>query len=147
MKLKYFEDYEIGQTEVAGRYTANKEEMIACAKKWDPQPFHIDQNAAQASIYGGITAPSIYTLAIADWLGHKFEYKMVSLGLLGYDRMEFPTPVRPGDKLILSSTTIEKRESQTKPDRGIIRFDTVVSNQNDEPVLKFEAKVMMAKRS
>ncbi len=146
MKLKYFDDYEVGKTEVARSYIANREEMINCAKKWDPQPFHVDEEAAKASIYGGITAPSIYTMAIADWLGHQFEYKMMSLGLLGYDRMEFPTPVRPGDKLILSSTAIEKRESQTKPDRGVIRFNAVVSNQKDEPVLKFEAKVMMAKR-
>ena len=147
MKLKYFEDYEIGQTETAGSYTADKKEMIACAKKWDPQPFHVDEEAAKASIYGGITAPSIYTMAIADWLGHQFEYTMMSLGLLGYDRMEFPAPVRPGDKLALSSTVIEKRESQSKPDRGIIRFNVVISNQKDEAVLKFEAKVMMAKRS
>ncbi|NQT74604.1 MAG: MaoC family dehydratase N-terminal domain-containing protein [Chloroflexi bacterium] len=146
MKLKYFEDYEVGQTEIAQSYIADKEEMIACARKWDPQPFHVDEEAAKASIYGGITAPSIYTMAITDWLGHQFEYTMVSLGLLGYDHMEFPNPVRPGDTLIMSSTVIEKRESQTKPDRGVVRFNSVVSNQKDEPVLTFEAKVMMAKR-
>ncbi len=147
MKPKYFDDYEVGQTEIARSYIADREEMINCAKKWDPQPFHVDEEAAKASIYGGITAPSVYTMAISNWLGHQFEYAMVSLGLLGYDRMEFPNPVRPGDTLILSSTAINKRESQSKPDRGVIWFNVVVSNQKEEPVLIFEAKVMVAKRS
>lgn len=147
MKLKYFDDYEVGQTETAGSYVADKDEMISCAKKWDPQPFHVDEKTAQESIYGGITAPSVYTMAIANWLGHQFGYTMMSMGLLSYEHMEFPNPVRPGDILTLSSTIIEKRESRTKPDRGVIRFNTVVSNQKDEPVLTFEVKVMMAKKT
>ncbi|MFO8011237.1 MAG: MaoC/PaaZ C-terminal domain-containing protein [Dehalococcoidia bacterium] len=146
MKLRYFEDYEVGQTEVATGYTADRQEMIDLARKWDPQPFHVDEEAAKATIYGGITAPSIYTMAVAGWLGHRFEPPMASMGLLGYDKMEFRHPVRPGDDLKLSSTVAEKRESATRPDRGLVRYNVTVSNQNDEPVLTFEAKVMVAKR-
>lgn len=146
MKLKYFDDYEVGQNETSQSFIADNEDMIACAKKWDPRPFHVDEEAAKASPYGGIIAPSIYTMAIASWLGHQFEYSTVSLGLIGYDKMEFLNPVRPNDVLTKSSTVIEKRESQTKPDRGIVHFNIVMSNQKNEPVLIYEMKVMVAKR-
>ena len=70
MELKHFEDYEPGQMEIAGSYTVDKEELIDYAAKWDPQPFHVDEEAAKTSIYGGITASSLYTMAIGSWLIH-----------------------------------------------------------------------------
>lgn len=146
MKLKYFDDHEVGSVETVGSYTAEKKEMMACAQKWDPQPFHVDEKVAESSIYGGITAPSIYTLAISNWLSHQFDSTMADLGLLGYDRMEFPNHVRPGDTLVMTSTITDKRASRTKSDRGIVRFRVIVSNQKDEPVLKYDVKTMLARR-
>ena len=146
MSLRYYEDYTVGESIAAGTYIVEKEELIEYAKKWDPQPFHIDEEAAKASIYGGLTAPSSYTIAIASYLGSRIEPKIAALGALGLTDLEFPNPVRPGDRITLISTVTQKRSSQTKPDRGIIHYAVRVSNQNDEPVYTYRIKILVAKR-
>ncbi len=147
MELNYFEDYDVGQRETSGSYTAVKEEFMELARKWDPQPFHVDEEAADKSIYGGVTAPSLYIIGVTTWLNHQFEPKMVSMGLIGYQNMRFPNPVRHGDKLSLVHEVIEKRQSQSKSDRGIIVFRGTLSNQHSESVLVFEAIVLMRRRT
>ena len=84
----------------------------------------------------------MYMIAVATWLNHQITPKMASMGLFVYQDMQFPNPVRHGDELSLTHEVIEKRESQTKTDRGIILFRGTLSNQRCEPVLIFEATVM-----
>ncbi|MFO8011529.1 MAG: MaoC/PaaZ C-terminal domain-containing protein [Dehalococcoidia bacterium] len=147
MKLLYFEDYQVGQIISApGSYLVEKEELIEFASKWDPQPFHIDEEAASNSIYGGLTAPAIYTTAVSGWLGNSIEPKGAFMAGLGWYSIEFPNPVRPGDRLSLSSVVKEVRESGTRNDRGIVRFANVIKNQKGEAVLQSEIATLVARR-
>ena len=145
--MRYFEDIELHHKEIFGSYTVAKEEVIEFSKKWDPQPFHVDEEAAKASIYGGLTAPSVYIMAVASLLGNTIEPKMAALGALGMTDLEFPNPMRPGDTITLTSIVTHKRSSKTKPDRGIIHYSVRVTNQNDEPVATYRIKTMVAKRN
>jgi len=147
VEFRYFEDYDIGQPELIGSYTTDKLEFMELAKRWDPQPFHIDEEAARASIYGGLTAPHLYTMAISGWLGNQIEPPMASMGLLGYNNVKFPNPVRHGDQLTLTSEVIEKKASKTKLDRGVAVFRGVMTNQNGDTVMTLDATVMLMKRS
>jgi len=147
MQLRYYEDYQIGENIAAAKpYLVDKEELVEFALKWDPQPFHIDEEAAKASIYGGLTAPSVYIMAVASYLGSRIEPKIAALGALGMTDLEFPNPIRPGDRITLVSTVTQKRSSKTKKDRGIIYYLVRVANQSDEPVSTYHIKIMVAKR-
>ena len=147
MKLRYYEEYEVGEKAVSDTYIVGKTELVEYSKKWDPQPFHVDEEAARASIYGGLTAPSVYIMAVASLLGNTIEPKIAALGALGMTDMEFPNPMRPEDSITLTSTVTQKRSSKTKPDRGIIHYTVRVANQNDEPVATYRIKIMVAKRN
>lgn len=147
MGLLYFEDYQVGQIITSTHsYLVEKEELVEFAKKWDPQPFHVDEEAASKSIYGGLTAPAIYTTAVSGWLGNTIEPKGAFMAGLGWYAIDFPNPVRPGDRLSLSSTVIEVRESETRNDRGIVQFANQVMNQNKETVLRAEIATLVARR-
>lgn len=146
MQLKYYEDYQVGEKFISDTYVIEKEELIEYSRKWDPQPFHIDEEAARQSIYGGLTAPSAYIMAVASYLGNTIKPKIAALGALGMTDMEFPNPMRPGDRMTQVSTVTQKRSPKTKPDRGIIHYTVRVANQNDEPVATYRIKIMVAKR-
>ncbi len=143
----YFEDYEVGQEIVAVSYVVTKQELIDYAKKWDSRPYHVDEEVAKSSIYGSVIAPSSFTIAIAIWLGTQSPQLKAGMGVLGYDRLEFPKPVYPGDILSLHAVITEKKESKSKSDRGIVYHSFKLRNQNDESVLTGQAKVLMAKRN
>ncbi|MBT4512493.1 MAG: acyl dehydratase [Chloroflexi bacterium] len=147
MQLRYYEDYEVGEKAISDTYSVDKTELVEYSKKWDPQPFHVDEEAAKASIYGGLTAPSAYIVAVASLLGNTIEPKIAALGALGMTDMEFPNPMRPGDRITLMSMVTQKRSSKTKPDRGIIHYVVRVTNQNDELVSTYRIKIMVAKRT
>jgi len=146
MQLRYYEEYEVGEKAVSDTYIVDKTELVEYSKKWDPQPFHVDEEAARASIYGGLTAPSVYIMAVASLLGNTIEPRIAALGALGLTDMEFPNPARPGDRLTCLNQTIERRESKTKPDRGILRNRIELKNQNNEIVLSYVVTTMIAKR-
>ena len=92
------------------------------------------------------TASSAHLFAIAYALSHLRERRLAVLAGLGIEQMEFPNPARPGDLLSFSMTILDKRESKSRPDRGIVRVHTVVSNQHGEPVVDYKLKVMVARR-
>lgn len=148
MELVFFEDIEIGEKKVLGEHYVDKDEIVEFAKKWDPQPFHVDEEIAKTHPFGGLTASSNYTLCIITLLAQMQETPDVAnLGLLEYERVKILNPVRPGDRLTVLAEHIEKRESQTKPDRGILRTLVEVRNQNGELNLSYIATVMIARRS
>ncbi|MCP4634411.1 MAG: acyl dehydratase, partial [candidate division Zixibacteria bacterium] len=147
MELAYFEDIEIGEKKILGEHYVDKDEIVEFAKKWDPQPFHIDEQIAKTYPFGGLIASSNYTLCIVTLLAVMQEKPVVAaLGLLEYERVKILNPVRPGDRLTVSAERIEKRESNTKPDRGILRTQVEVRNQNNDFNLSYIATVMVAKR-
>ena len=134
-ELLYWEDmpgegYEIHDVE----YTVSKEEILDIARRYDPLPFHLDEEAVKKSIYGGLTAPGVLTLCINAWLIFYSLPATAVIGLVGKDEVKFPAPVRPGDRLHLERESLGKRLSRSKPDRGLVRTRFIVKNQSDEIV-------------
>ena len=144
--LTYFEDFEIGQRITVREHVVLKDEVVAFAAKWDPQPFHVDEEAARASGFGGLVACSSHIMAICIRLLNEEEVRANVLAGLGWDEVRFPNPVRPGDSLMLTVECVDTRESRSKPDRGIVRNRVTVRNQKDELVATFEDMIIVAKR-
>jgi acyl dehydratase len=146
MATRYFEDYEIGNQITTGDHLVTSEEIVDFASRWDPQPFHTDERKAEQSVFQGLTASGAHTFAISVLLRHQFEPKPAVLAGLGYDELRFPNPVRPGDHLSFHSECLEKRESRSKSDRGIIVFRGRVLNQDGQPVATMKSTIMVARR-
>lgn len=144
--MNYFEDFKVGQKRVSSSYYVDHAELVNYATKWDPQPFHVDENAAKSTIFGGLTAPACYTIAIAAFLVAHMEPKMAGIALLGWNDVEFPVPVRPGDRLTLRDTVIAVQKSRTRTDRGIVRFEVEMTNENGKAVCTYKAKAFVAKK-
>ena len=131
----YFDDFEVGRTLQMGTYTVTEEEILTFARQYDPQPFHIDAEAAKHSIYGGIissgwmTCSIMMRLMVTGFLG-----KAASMGSPGVDEIRWMKPVYPGDTLSVSSTCMEMRPSQSKPDRGVAVNRWEAHNQRGELV-------------
>lgn len=145
MQEWYFDEIPLNQPMTTGEYLVTEEELIAYAKKWDPLPMHTDPEAAKASPHGGLIASSTYTLAIASALGHQIAARPVIIAGNEW-KARFLQPVRPGDRLVATSECVYKRQSRTKPDRGIARFVVTVQNQKGERVLELESTVVVPKR-
>ena len=146
MTVTYFEDFVLHQKRTGGEYTVSKKEVIEFAKKWDPQPYHVDDSKAKASIHGGVIASATHTLAISFLLRHQIESDIAGVAGLELDEMVFPIAVRPGDKLSVTIEYIDRRESQKKPDRGIVTRVIDVRNQNGDTVCKYKDVFLALKR-
>lgn len=135
----YFEDLEVGAADRFGRYEVTREEVIAFASRYDPQDFHLDDEAAAASVFGKVAASGWHTCSMAmrmivDYWKETGNSK-ASMGGLGMDELRWPRPVYPGDVLRCETEIIEKRASLSKPEMGIIKSRWNVYNQNDELVM------------
>lgn len=147
MGIVYFEDIEVGQKWVKSmRYQVGKEEIIEFARRWDPRYFHVDPEAAVSSVFGGLVACSAHIFSILSWFGTHGERRTASMAALGFDDLHMRRPVRPGDTLSCSFTYLEKRESKSKQDRGIVRTSASLSNQQDIEVFSAVITTMVAKR-
>ncbi len=144
----YFEDFEIGATREYGKYAVTKEEIIEFASKYDPQPFHLSEEAGKAMHFGGLCASGWHTCAMAMRMvvDGMMSSGSGSLGSPGLDELRWKKPVFPGDTLRLVSTVTEKRESRSRPDMGSIFLDNKVYNQNDELVMSFKPIAMYKRR-
>jgi acyl dehydratase len=146
MTLLYFEDAEVGTTCKAGPYLVSKEEIIQFAKQYDPVPRHIDEEAAARSIFGGVTASGVHTFAVFISLTSKLQPRLHVLAGMGWDEVRLPNPVRPGDELDLETIVLEKRDSKSKSDRGIVRSQVRLRNQKSEIVLQCFGNILVARR-
>jgi acyl dehydratase len=145
--VKYFEDYEVGESVVHGAYSVSAEEIMAFARHYDPQPFHVDLEAAAASVFGGLTASGFHTVAIQGALIHSSpEAEAAVMAGLGWDEVRFSNPVRPGDTLSVRFTCLDARPSSSKPDRGIVRNKVEVLNQDGQIVLSSVHNLLMRRR-
>jgi acyl dehydratase len=144
--LLYLEDMQVGQTFTSGTYEMTTERIKAFAAEFDPQPFHLDEAAAQASIFRGLAASGWHTAAVAMRLlitgGLPFAAGAVGLG----GEIEWPRPTRPGDILHVETEIVEIVPSRSKPNQGIVRVRNTTLNQNGEPVQIFTAKILAFKR-
>ncbi len=146
LKTKYFEDYHIGEKMTWGDYIVSEDAIVDFAKEWDPQPFHVDKEAAEKSIFGGLTAAGCHVISISIKLINLSDFNPNLIAAIGWDELRFHNPVRPGDRLSLTIECLEARESESKPDRGIVRNQFTLVNQNKETVLRFQDIIIVRKR-
>ena len=147
MTVRYLEDFAAGQTFNTGRHRVDKEQIIAFARQFDPQPFHTDEEAARQSPFGGLAASGWHTAGMTMRLMLDGEFRPAG-GILGvgFDDLSWPRPVRPGDELRAKSEVLEVRPSKSRPDRGTIKVRTTTFNQNNEPVMIFTGNLLVPRR-
>jgi acyl dehydratase len=143
----YLEDLVVGEVFECGGRTVSREEILAFAREFDPQPFHVDEEAARRSLYGGIIASGWHTASLCmRMVVDGLTSRVVSLGSPGVDAVRWPRPVRPGDTLRVRAVCLEARPSRSKPDRGLARFRYEVYNQDDALVMSMEGMALVARR-
>ncbi|HJV81744.1 MULTISPECIES: MaoC family dehydratase [Oxalobacteraceae] len=143
----YFEDFEIGKTIHVGSRSVTEEEIIDFATKFDPQPFHVDKEAARHSIYGDIIASGWHTCSMMMRLMvDGFLREASSLGSPGVDEIRWIKPVRGGDTLTVTTTAQEIRPSSSKPDRGVVVTLWEAKNQHGELVATIKGMGMFKRR-
>lgn len=143
----YFEDFAAGQEYDLGSHTLEQAAIVDFATQFDPQPFHIDEHAAEQSIYSGIIASgwhtgSIYMRLLCDG----FLLRVNGMGSPGIDELRWLAPVRPGDTLSAKLIIEEVRASKSKPDRGIVMTAGEVRNQDGALVLTLKSPLMVRRR-
>ena len=140
----YLEDVTIGQRFVSDRYVITEEAMIAFAREFDPQPFHLDHAAADASVFAGLASSGWHTAAIAMRLLMSGPMQFVGGAVgLGVDELRWPTAVRPNDSIQLETEILDTRPSRSKPGFGIVRIRNVATNQHGSVVLSYTANAMV----
>lgn len=142
----WFDDLAVGWRSTVGAWTLRREEVVDFARRWDPQPFHVDEQAARSSIYGGLTASSLHLFAICTRLFFDHPARIAVLAMLGKDAVRFPHPARPGDRLTYTTECVERRRSRTKPDRGIVTLADTLANADGETVLSQRVTLLVARR-
>jgi acyl dehydratase len=134
--VRYWDDIKEGDVVELGSRTMEKERMVAFAREFDPQPFHTDEKAAEASIWGGLIASGWLTGSVLMRIFYDgFLKDTASMGSPGLDELRWLKPVRPGDTLTVRLTVLETAASRSKPDRGIVRSLMEVLNQHGEVVM------------
>lgn len=146
--MLYYEDLEVGTVQQYGRYEVTREEVIEFASKYDPQPFHLDDEAAARTYFGRLSASGWHTASMAmRMIADRFrETGQKGLGSPGIDELRWLKPVYPGDTLTIESTLTAKRRSRSKPRMGLIWGDTAVLNQNGETVMTYKSMGLVETR-
>ena len=143
----YLEDLRVGPLGEYGSHTVTKDEIIAFAREYDPQPFHVDEAAAKRSIYGGLIASGWHTASLSMRLVvDGFLLHAASFGSPGVDQLQWLKPVCPGNTLSVRVEILEVRPSRSKPDRGSIRVKYETLNQKGEVVLALTCAMMLQRR-
>ena len=145
--MRHGEDIKEGEVAELGSRTLDKERMVAFAREFDPQPFHTDEKAAEASIWGGLIASGWLTGSVLMRIFYDGYLKdTAGLGSPGIDELRWLKPVRPGDTLTVRLTVLETAASRSKPDRGIVRSLMEVLNQHGEIVMTTKGVNFVSRR-
>ena len=147
MTVHYLEDFAVGQVFESGRLRVDKDQIFAFARQFDPQPFHLDEQAARQSPFRGLAASGWHTAGLTMRLIVDGDFKPAGgvLGL-GFDELNWPRAVRPGDELHVKSEVLEVRPSQSRPDRGTIKVRSTTYNQNGEAVQVMTGNLLVSRR-
>ncbi len=147
MTTHYLEDFAAGQIFRSGTLRVTADEIKAFAAKFDPQPFHLDEDAARKSLFQGLAASGWHTAALTMQLLVGGELKPAG-GIVGagFEEFRWLKPVRPGDELRLESEIIEVRASKSRPEQGLIKVRTTTFNQNNEPVQVLVGTLVVPRR-
>jgi acyl dehydratase len=133
--MRYLEDFAVGQRFTSAKLRVEEERIKQFAAEFDPQPFHLDDSAARATLFGGLAASGWHTAAMTMRLLVESDVKPAG-GIVGagFDEFRWPRPVRPGDELRIEAEVLEVRQSKSRPEQGIIKLRTTTLNQRNEPV-------------
>jgi len=145
--MRHWEDFQIGEVAEVGPVTVSEEEIVEFATRFDPQPFHVDPEAAKESMFGGLIASGWHTAAL--YMGMFVRAVLLdsaSLGSPGVDEIRWTAPVRPGDTLTGRSTVTDVQPSSKDPRRGTVFTSNEVFNQDGVLVLTFKARGFFARR-
>ena len=146
--MKYFEDVAVGDIMRFGRYEVTKEEIVEYARQFDPQPFHLDEEAAKASLFGGLIASGWHTGAM--FIRMVVEHMTpvhATTGAMGFDDLKWLKPVRPGDILSVETVVREKTESRSRPDIGVVKIESRVHDQRGEMKMTLVSLVLYRRRA
>lgn len=148
--MLYFEDVEPGKdVTFDGVYHVTEAEIIEVGTRWDPQPFHIDPEAAKQSIFGGLVASSAHVFAIWVSMGNDDIDKdkaIASVSALGFNNLQWHAPIRPGDAIRSSFRITGARASRSRPELGIVKSDNRMFNQDDVTVFTLECAFLVPRR-
>jgi len=137
---RYFEDYAAGTVHEFGSTEVVEAEMIAFARRFDPQPFHTDPETARKSVFGGLIASGWFTASLTmRMMVDNYVSRVAGLGSPGVDALRWLKPVRPGDTLSVRMTVLETERLRSKPDRGFVRTFAEVLNQDGEVVMTMKS--------
>ena len=143
----WWEDFKVGERSEMGRHTFGNDEIVAFARQFDPQPFHVDPEAAKASAFGGLIASGWHTCAVGMRLMvDQYIGRTVSLGSPGIEDIRWLKPVRAGDTLTYSRTVIESRASASRAGVGLVKHRWDAVNQSGETVLTMEGWGMYGRK-
>ena len=144
--MQYFEDFAAGQKFASSRLTVSAPEIKEFAASYDPQPFHLDETAAAASLFAGLAASGWHTAALTMRLVVGSEFRPAG-GILGFGgELVWARPVRPGDELRVESEILETRLSQSRPGQGLVKVRVTTLNQNSEVVQTFSPTLLVPRR-
>jgi len=143
----FWEDFRVGETLEMGRHTFSEQEIIAFARQYDPQPFHLDPEAARASLFGGLVASGWHTCVVAMRLMcESYLNASSSLGSPGLDHLRFLRPVRPGDTLVFRRTVLAARPSASRPGVGLVKQRWEALGEDGGLVLSMEGWNLFGRR-
>ncbi|PTS74986.1 acyl dehydratase [Sphingomonas sp. HMWF008] len=137
--MQYFEDIEVGTKASFGHYQVTRDEVVAYAERFDPQPFHLSDEAAAQTHFGRLSASGWHTcgMTMAMVVENMKANRQAGLGSPGIDELRWLKPVYPGDTLRCETEVIDKRASQSRPEMGSYRSRMKVINQDDVVVMTF----------
>lgn len=145
--FRSFEDFEPGETIALGSKTVTREEIIAFAAEFDPQPFHLDDAAGEASLLGGLAASGWHTIAmLMRLLCDNLLLNSSGKGSPGVEEVRWMRPVRPGDVLTASAEVISSRVLNSRPELGMVDFLFTVTDQTGTPVMTQRNKILFGRR-
>ena len=144
----YFEDLEVGAETDYGSYEVTREEVLEFARKYDPQPFHLSDEAAAKTYFGRLAASGWHTCAMtmAMLVENLATHRQAGIGSPGVDDLRWLKPVHPGDTLRVETEIVDVTPSRSKPDIGSFRSRVEVFNQDDVVVLRFTSIVLIRRR-
>ncbi len=147
MNTLYFEDFPIGQAQEYGDVEVSALHIKNFAEQFDPQPFHLDEGAAQETMARGLIASGWHTVVMLHRMNYEaFLKRMASQGGLGVEEIKWTKPVRPGDRLRAKCTVAAARPSKSRPELGIVEFFFEVINQNEEIVMTEKLIALLKRR-
>ena len=144
--MLYFEDFAVGQSFATGRRRVDAAEIIEFATKYDPQPFHLDAEAARASLFGGLAASGWHSAAMMMRLIVDSEFDPAGGIVGGGGELQWLKPVRPGDELTAESEVLELRDSRSRPHQGLVTMRITMRNQAGEAVQTFTPTLLVDRR-